>query len=92
MIIGEKMGKYRKIGGLIFRRTAHGLKYAGTKTVHGVKYAHGRYKSYKAGETSRLREKSEKERLKAQIRGYKRRYKNKTNYSKHLRELKSLFK
>lgn len=92
MINGEKMGKYRKIGGLIFRRTAHGLKYAGSKTKRGIKYAHGRYKSYKTGETSRLKQQAEKERLKAQIRGYKRRYKSKTNYSKHLRELRSLFK
>jgi len=79
------MVKLKKIGGLLFRKTASGLKYAG----YVAKTGHGLYKQYKAGETKRLGERLEKERLKASIRRYKSQYKPK---SRTLKELKSLFK
>jgi hypothetical protein len=79
------MSKLKKIGGLLFKSTKSGLHYAGVagkKTYHAGKYLHGSYKSYKAGEVSRLQEKREKERIKADIRQYRQRYKPQSSFLK----------
>jgi hypothetical protein len=70
----------KKIGGLLFNKTKTGLHYigvAGKKAYGSAKYLHGAYKSHKAGELTRLKEKAEKEKVNAQIRNYRQQYRQK---------------
>lgn len=72
----------KKIGGLLFKSTKSGLKYAGVaakRGYSGAKYLHGHYQSYKAGELKRLHERRDKERIKAEIRHYKQKYHKKSS-------------